>query len=37
MRALLELDDDADVLGRLIAQAADAFDFFVAHQIGDAH
>jgi hypothetical protein len=37
MRALFELDDDTDVFGRLVAQPADALEFFVAHQVGDAH
>jgi hypothetical protein len=37
MRALLEVDDDADVLGRLVAQAADALYLLVAHEVGNAH
>ena len=35
VRVVLELDDDADVLGALVAQVADAFELLFVHQVGD--
>ncbi len=34
---LLELHDDARVLGRLVSEAPNTLCFFVAHEVGNAH
>jgi hypothetical protein len=36
MRRALELDDDADVGGRFVAQVADALELLLLHEVGDA-
>ncbi len=36
MSVLFEFDDDADVFGRFIAKLFYAFEFFLAHEVGNA-